>query len=319
MGFRKGADVDEELWPADEFGGVSDEQFWDDLASDKPLTTTARTAQQDPGTRNRPLAAVPPAATQRVQKMPPAQKTQPVQNQPVQKMPPAQPLPAPVPTATQPVQAAAAASRPVSATASRPVSATASRPVSAASQPPETAAPPAETRGRRRASISADEDPLTSAAFALRSSGPVDGRSSRRSRDMTSEQYDSTSTQETRTFSPTNAPPYGENYGYDARNPAPRANDPRRQNGTRSHARHDGTGEGTRTARQAYPQDGYQTGSYQTGEYPSGGYPAGDHQGNGYQRGSYPTGSPQGSGYPGGSHRAPYDPREDYRRLTQRL
>ena len=110
-----------------------------------------------------------------------------------------------------------------------------------------------------------------------------------------------------------------ESYGYDARNPAPQANDPRRQNGTRSHARHDGTGEGTRTARQAYPQDGYQTGSYQTGEYPAGGYPAGDHQGNGYQRGSYPTGSPQGSGYPGGSHRAPYDPREDYRRLTQRL
>ena len=57
MGFRKGAEVDEELWPAEEFGGVSDEQFWDDLASDKPLTTTARTAQQDPGTRNRPVEA----------------------------------------------------------------------------------------------------------------------------------------------------------------------------------------------------------------------------------------------------------------------
>ena len=46
VGFRKGSDVDEELWPAESFGGVSDEQFWDDLASDKPLTTTARTAQQ---------------------------------------------------------------------------------------------------------------------------------------------------------------------------------------------------------------------------------------------------------------------------------
>ena len=34
---------------ADEaFGGVRDEQFWDDLAADKPLATTARTAQ--PGT-----------------------------------------------------------------------------------------------------------------------------------------------------------------------------------------------------------------------------------------------------------------------------
>ena len=57
VGFRKGAEVDEELWPAEAFGGVSDEQFWDDLASDKPLTRTARTAQQDPGTRSRPLEA----------------------------------------------------------------------------------------------------------------------------------------------------------------------------------------------------------------------------------------------------------------------
>src|SRR6266567_2306961 len=58
-GFRKGADLDEELWPAESFGGVSDEQFWDDLASDKPLATTARTAQQDPPGRNRPLDAAP--------------------------------------------------------------------------------------------------------------------------------------------------------------------------------------------------------------------------------------------------------------------
>ena len=45
VGWRKGSDVDEELWPADSFGGVSDEQFWDDLAADKPLATTARAAQ----------------------------------------------------------------------------------------------------------------------------------------------------------------------------------------------------------------------------------------------------------------------------------
>ena len=77
VGFRKGTDVDEELWPTETFGGVSDEQFWDDLASDKPLTTTARTAHQDPGTRNRPFAAVPRTATQPVQKMPSAQKMPP--------------------------------------------------------------------------------------------------------------------------------------------------------------------------------------------------------------------------------------------------
>src|SRR5882672_5734896 len=60
-GFRKGADLDEELWPAESFGGVSDEQFWDDLASDKPLATTARAAQQEPPSRNR-LSGPPPGA-----------------------------------------------------------------------------------------------------------------------------------------------------------------------------------------------------------------------------------------------------------------
>ena len=62
VGFRKGADLDEELWPTETFGGVSDEQFWDDLASDKPLATTARTAQQDPPSRNRLSAPAPGGA-----------------------------------------------------------------------------------------------------------------------------------------------------------------------------------------------------------------------------------------------------------------
>src|SRR5580700_1906492 len=53
VGWRKGEDVDRELWPAESFGGVSDEQFWDDLASDKPLATTARTAQPESGSRPR--------------------------------------------------------------------------------------------------------------------------------------------------------------------------------------------------------------------------------------------------------------------------
>jgi hypothetical protein len=56
VGWRKGSDVDEELWPAEAFGGVSDEQFWDDLAADKPLATTARTAQPDSAARRRPNA-----------------------------------------------------------------------------------------------------------------------------------------------------------------------------------------------------------------------------------------------------------------------
>src|SRR5580692_11575935 len=57
-GWLKRGDIDEELWPTEAFG-VSDEQFWDDMASDKPLATTARTAQPDSGSRRRPPDAVP--------------------------------------------------------------------------------------------------------------------------------------------------------------------------------------------------------------------------------------------------------------------
>src|SRR3984885_2229415 len=59
VGWRKGSEVDEELWPVEGFGGVSDEQFWDDLASDKPLATTARTAQPETSARRRPPNAGP--------------------------------------------------------------------------------------------------------------------------------------------------------------------------------------------------------------------------------------------------------------------
>src|ERR1051326_7294506 len=52
-GWRKGSDVEEEMWPAEGFGGVSDEQFWDDLAADKPLATTARTAQPETAAQRR--------------------------------------------------------------------------------------------------------------------------------------------------------------------------------------------------------------------------------------------------------------------------
>ena len=130
-------------------------------------------------------------------------------------------------------------------------------------------------------------------------------------------------------------PPYGENYGYGSGGSPAQPDDPRRQNGTRSHARHGGTGEAGRAARQAYPQDGYQgtgshpagshqgsgsyqTGGYPTGGYPTGGYPDGGHQGNGHQTGAYQTGAHQANAnaYRSNGHRAPYDPREDYRRLT---
>jgi len=363
VGFRKGADVDEELWPAESFGGVSDEQFWDDLASDKPLTTTARTAQQDPRTRNRPFEAVPPSAAVLSAAVPSASKPPvagpPAATQPVQSMT------SQIPGATQPVRTAAGTSQLMGAP-SRPVN---------GSQPVSVAAQPAETRGQRRASRSDDEDPLTSAAFSLRSSGPVDGRSSRRSRDMTREHYDAAVTQETQTFtaaeteaasggypggvppfrrsespagrSPSSysgtsygdpssvtqaiaTPPYGENYGYGSGGSPAQPDDPRQHNGTRSHARHGGNDEASRAARQAYPQDGYQgtgsypagdyqgTGSYPTGGYPTGAYPTGEYSTGGYPDAGHQANGHQGNanGHQGNGHRAPYDPRDDYRRLT---
>ncbi len=356
VGFRKGADVDEELWPAESFGGVSDEQFWDDLASDKPLTTTARTAQHDSRTRNRPFGAVPPPPAVPSAGVPSA-GTPPVAGPPAATQP-VQSMTSQVPGATQPVRTAAGTSQLISSP-SRPVNG--SQSVSAAA-----------TRGRRRTSRSDDEDPLTSAAFSLRSSGPVDGRSSRRSRDMTREQYDTSVTQETQTFTaaeteaassgyPGGVPPFrksessvgrsqssyagpsygdpssviqavstppdGENYGYGGGRPptqSTQADDLRRHNGPRSHARHGGSDEASRAARQAYPQDGYQgTRRYPAGSYPAGGYPDAGHQGNGHQAGGYPGSAYADSAYPGSAHqgshranghRAPYDPRDDYRR-----
>ena len=62
VGFRKGADLDEELWPTETFGGVSDEQFWDDLASDKPLATRAHCpaglAGQEPAAVGAPVTGL---------------------------------------------------------------------------------------------------------------------------------------------------------------------------------------------------------------------------------------------------------------------
>jgi hypothetical protein len=210
-------------------------------------------------------------------------------------------------TASQPMSTA---SQPMS-TASQPMS-TASRagtggqPREAATPPRGTATKPAETRRRRP---SAEDDPLTSAAFSLRPSGPVDGRSSRRARNADS--YDTGGSTGSRggtspypnpapsyddPSSATQAmstPPYGQSYGYGRGNSAAPAGEPRRHNGAGSHARPEGTGEGTRPARQAYPQDSHQaTGSYQG------------------------TGGYQGNGHRGNGHRAPYDPRDDYRRLT---
>ena len=349
VGFRKGADLDEELWPTETFGGVSDEQFWDDLASDKPLATTARTAQQDSPGKNRPPVGAPvagldtglAAGPQRVQAPandrkrdgrgpdrarrgpgsggraaaprtgpdPAAERTaiQPAYpaTQPAQSMKP------PPAGATQPVRAAASTSQPKSTAAApretatpprgtaaaprgaaTPPRGTAAAPRETASGPRESAAQPTETRRRRPSST--EEDPLTSAAFSLRPSGPVDGRSSLRARNTPADRYDSSPY-------PYSTPSYGDS------SPA-QASEPRRHNGTGSHARPDGAGDGTRTARQVQPRHSHRA----TSSYPG----TGSYPGNGNQTGSYPVGGYPGHGHRGNGHRAPYDPRDDYRRLT---
>jgi hypothetical protein len=400
VGLRKGSHVDEELWPTEAFGGVSDEQFWDDMASDKPLATTARTAQQDPGARKRPLDAVPPADTQAVpvvdedrgreergrggnreQRGRGGSREQRGREERGRgegrrsagsgAYPHARtgPNPATERTAIQPAYAATqlAPSMPSQAPGvTQPVRPGQTQPVkTAAAASPPLGAPPqlAETRGRRRPSTD-EEDPLTSAAFSLRPSGPVDGGSSPRSRDMTREQFAAAIAQETQSrlgssrsggsgqmpassydgsggtsaysypatshgdpssaTQARNTPLDGVNYGYAGASPA---DDAQRQNGTRSHARHSGTSEGTHAARQVYPQGDHQaagkhqasgrhqaTGKHQaTGSYQADAHPAG-----GYSSAGYPVGGFQGNGYQGNGHRAPYDPREDYRRLTHR-
>ena len=429
VGFRKGADIDEELWPAESFGGVSDEQFWDDLASDKPLTTTARTAQPEPGPRSGLLGA-PPAAGRPGAQAPGAGRNRADQgradhdradhDRADQSRADGRPgrrradqgreagegrrsagygaYPGPR-TAAEPtaeravVQPAYAATQPVKSMtpppgATQPVrAASGTGPTGVMGQPRGTSAQPAQPAqpakpaqpaqsaetGRRRRSSSTDEDPLTSSSFSLRSRGPVDGRSSLRPQDqpdasrghsdpaggaapgpaapygpatpyrpaVTSYDDASSATQMMST------PPYGEDYGYPGGRQADQADQPRRANGARSHARPDGpggTGERPRPPRPAYPQDTRPpSGSYPAGAYSGNGYSGNGHSGNGHQGHGYPPGGYQGSGYqgsgqpdgaqPGGSyqggdrpgsgsrgngHRAPYDPRDDYRRLTHR-
>ncbi len=253
VGFRKGAEVDEELWPTETFGGVTDEQFWDDMASDKPLATTARTAAPaDPGSRRR-LPEVAPRPNGRdsddrgrldgsrmagggsgsyplpVGRPGPADRTasQPIQTGPqrIQTGPQSIPTgPQPIPMGTQPMQVGTQPV-PVATRSYQPGTTPQPYPGPAPSYQPATQpAPvmgvagqgtrggmPADRRGRGRHANGTDsgagpvagEDPLTSAAYALRPPGAVDGRSQspRRSRDLSREQYEAAVSQETQTFS----------------------------------------------------------------------------------------------------------------------
>ena len=211
VGWRKGTDVDEELWPAEAFGGVTDEQFWDDLAADKPLATTARTAQPETSARRRPPNAGPlpdlrPAGNPLPDLRPGDDRSREDGRRAASDGPGTHPQPRLGPedrTAIQPaVQPAATATQPYP---------TAAQPTRTATQPVRAAQQPAGSRGRSRATISADEDPLTSPAYSLRAKGSVDGRS-RRPRDLSREQYEAAVTQETQTFSMADAQTAGGGY-----------------------------------------------------------------------------------------------------------
>ena len=204
VGWRKGSDVDEELWPVEEFGGVSDEQFWDDLATDKPLATTARIAQ--PGTAATRTARTAQGGTARTAQPGTARTGQPgtaATRRPPNTGPGTHPQPRLGPddrTAIQPVQPGPQppATSPV---ATQPYPA-ATQPGPIATRPVRAAHQPAESRVRSR--TSAEEDPLTSPAYSLRPRGSVDGRaypSSRRSADPTRGQYEAATGQETQAFS----------------------------------------------------------------------------------------------------------------------
>ena len=185
VGWRKGSDVDEELWPAEAFGGVSDEQFWDDLASDKPLATTARAAQPESAAKRRPRQAGPLPDLHPAHDRGHGDGHRGAGDGPG---PHLQPQLGPddrtaIQPALQPPSAAAGATQPYP---------TVTQPSPTATQPVRAAHQAAEPRGRSRAGLRADEDPLTSPAYSLRPKGRVDGRShpsSRSTSDLGREQY----------------------------------------------------------------------------------------------------------------------------------
>jgi hypothetical protein len=262
--WRKGTDVDQELWPIETFGGVSDEQFWDDLAADRPLATTARTVQADSGPSTQPARAYPatrPAAADRTAVQASVQASVQTAVQSAVQFAQAAATPSPMTTRAYPAR-------------TQP-SATATQPVRAARQP-------TESRGRRSATAGGpgtDEDPLTSPAYSLRAKGAVDGHSYQSSDRYradplgpdgyspgssasagtpayqpgpgSSGRYGGTAaypyrgqprSQSTRAIQSASTPPYGDRYGY--RNPVSPVADLTSAAGNREHGKPGGNGVG---------------------------------------------------------------------------
>jgi hypothetical protein len=403
-GWLKRGDIDEELWPTEAFG-VSDEQFWDDMASDKPLATTARTAQPDSGSRRRPPDAVPLAGLgdtqvmgdrrgrgsdsgrgvdsgrggsagpqyqtgpQQAQTGPQPYRTgpRPVQAQTGQQYQTgpqqAQTGPQQTETGPQPYRTGPQSHRsgpqpyqtgPQPYQTGSELYQTGSEPYQTGPQQAQTGPQPAyasasdRTETRRR---SREEDPLTSAAFSLRTSGPVDGRSyqqaSQRARDLSREQYEAAVSQDTQTFSvadtqeatggyPGGASPYRQFDSVPGGSPGGgRAAGSDRGDGYRgSPYPYSGSSDTPQSSSMSTPPYGQDYGEGYGYDVPAS--PAEDprrqasranggsggeanratrpvYQPDGYQRGStYPQRTyPQGNGY-----RGPYDPRSGDRRLA---
>jgi hypothetical protein len=259
VAWRKGTDIDQELWPIETFGGVSDEQFWDDLAADRPLASTARTAQAESGPSTQPARSYPatrPTAADRTAVQAAVQAA-------------VQSAQAPATPSPMTTQAYPARTRP---------SATATQPVHAVQQP-------TGSRGRRSATAGGpgiDEDPLTSPAYSLRAKGAVDGHSYQssdryRADPLGPDGYSpgssaSAATTGTHAYQPgpgsadrhggtaaypyqgqprgqstqatasASTPPYGDRHGY--RNPVSRADDLTNATGNRGYGRPGGNGIG---------------------------------------------------------------------------
>lgn len=319
VGWLRRTDVDEEMWPAEAFGGVSDEQFWDDLSSDKPLATKARTAQPDGESRRRvpitPRSA--PASSSPAPASPapasPAPSGPGPQGSPARQAPVAHATPAPVaqspatqssatqPQATQPLAAqlkAQSAAVSQASTAAFPVIGAASattaafpavRPALASSRTDSYAQPvlPRPT---------APSGPLQAASTGSYPVQPASPRPQRYEEDpLTSDAYSLRSADDGRSYRSSRHGPYPATGDFPAATGYPS-----------SYA------SGGYETQRGYATGSHSTGGYGTGSYGTGGYGTGGHSTAGYGSGPYPTAPAAGRHSSGGHRRDAYESTDAY-------
>jgi hypothetical protein len=282
---------DDDDWPSTEWDKLSDEQYWAELSADKPLATTARTAQPSPA---KDAMAAPGVAQPKPAQLNPARTPGQPSSGSANPAPakPAQSRPAPTrPAGTPPGRPAAAPTGPgkpppdresvAPRRRARPQEHTEVLPLrnrprpaaAAAPSPPPQAGEPsmavlaslANTPPARRPEPmpNADDDPLTSPSFSRQAVPTQDSRSYRTAgRDR----------------------PRGSTGDY----PSGRYPTGSYPNGS--------------SATGSYPNGSSATGSYPSGSYPSGSYPAGGGANGGGSRANGGTGP---HGYQAGEHTNP--------------